>query len=143
MLNQLNIDNINSIKEVQSIFCDVFKQKDELINTLTANPYVKLCTYSVDKKIVAFIEYEEIYDRYELDNIFVLEEYRNMGLASYLMQYMIDEGKKNNIKNITLEVRRDNDKAIRLYKKYGFIEKAIRHNYYGNCDGILMEKEMM
>ena len=143
MLNQLNIDNINSIKEVQSIFCDVFKQKDELINTLTANPYVKLCTYSVDKKIVAFIEYEEIYDRYELDNIFVLEEYRNMGLASYLMQYMIDEGKKNNIKNITLEVRRDNDKAIRLYKKYGFIEKAIRHNYYGSCDGILMEKEMM
>ena len=143
MLNQLNIDNINSIKEVQSIFCDAFKQKDELINTLTANPYVKLCTYSVDKKIVAFIEYEEIYDRYELDNIFVLEEYRNMGLASYLMQYMIDEGKKNNIKNITLEVRRDNDKAIRLYKKYGFIEKAIRHNYYGNCDGILMEKEMM
>lgn len=143
MLNQLNIDNINSIKEVQSIFCDAFKQKDELINTLTANPYVKLCTYSVDKKIVAFILYEEIYDRYELDNIFVLKEYRHVGIASQLLQYMIDEGKKKNITNITLEVRKDNNKAIRLYKKYGFIEKAIRHNYYGDCDAILMEKEMM
>jgi len=143
MLNQLTIDDINALKDVQSTFYDVYKQKNELIDTMTSNPYVKLCTYSVDKKIVAFIEYQDIYDRFELDNIFVLEEYRNKGIASILLEYMIDDAKNKKINNITLEVREDNIKAIALYKKYGFIEKATRVNYYKDCNGILMEKEMM
>ena len=143
MVNIVSIDNINVIEQVQMIFCDVFKQKNELMNTMINNPYVKLCTYSVDKNIVAFIMYQDIYDRYELDNIYVLESFRNRGIASLLLEYMITEGIEKNISNITLEVREDNINAIKLYKKYGFVEKAIRENYYKNCDGILMEKEMI
>ena len=143
MINVLSIDNIDGIVNVQNIFCDVYKQKNELITTMRTNPYVKVCTYSVDKKVVGIIEYQDIYDRFELNNIFVLNDYRNNGVASYLMNYMIEEGKKKKIVNITLEVREDNINAINLYKKYGFIEKAIRSNYYGDCNGILMEKEMM
>ncbi len=143
MLKEIVVDNKVEIENLQNIFCDVFRQKDELINTLEANPYVKLYTYSVDKNIVAFIQYEDIYDRFELDNIYVLEEYRNKGIASILIEFMINDGKNKKITNITLEVREDNVKAINLYKKYGFVEKAIRNNYYYNCNGILMEKEMM
>lgn len=143
MLKELNIDSIDQLEQVQAIFYEVFKQENELIHTLASNPYVKLYTYSVDKNIVAFIQYEEIYDRFELDNIFVLEGYRNNGIASMLIEFMIKEGKDKNISNITLEVREDNYKAINLYKKYGFVDKAVRHNYYGDCNGILMEKEMI
>jgi len=143
MLKEVVVDNKIEQENIQNIFSDVFKQKKELIDTFSSNPYVKLYTYSVDKKIVAFIQYEDIYDRFELDNIYVLKEYRNRGIASSLMEFMINEGKKKKIINITLEVREDNTNAINLYKKYGFVEKAIRNNYYENCNGILMEKEMM
>lgn len=143
MLNLLTVDNIDSIIEVETTFSEVFKQKNELMNTLSSNPYVKIYTYSVNKKIVGFIQYEDIYDRYELDNIYVVEEYRGKKIGSLMLEFMITDGQNNKIMNITLEVREDNTKAINLYKKYGFIEKAIRNNYYGNCNGILMEKEMM
>ena len=143
MLKEVVVDNKIEQENIQNIFSDVFKQKKELIDTFSSNPYVKLYTYSVDKNIVAFIQYEDIYDRFELDNIYVLKEYRNRGIASSLMEFMINEGKKKKIINITLEVREDNTNAINLYKKYGFVEKAIRNNYYDNCNGILMEKEMM
>ena len=143
MLDQLNVDNINELESVQTIFCEVFKQKNELINTILSNPYVKIYTYSVDKNVVAFIQYEDIYDRFELDNIFVLKEYRNKGIASKLLEFMIEDGRNKKILNITLEVREDNVNAINLYEKYGFVKKAIRTNYYNTCNGILMEKEMM
>ena len=143
MITKVTIDNMADVYELQKLFNVVFRQKDELIDTLTTNPYVQLYTYSIDKKVVGFIEYSIIYDRYELDNIYVLEEYRNKGIASCLISFMINEAQDNNITNITLEVRIDNDPALRLYVKYGFVKKAIRHNYYGDCDGILMEKEMM
>lgn len=143
MLKEVVIDNKIELANIQNIFSDVFKQKNELVDTFSSNPYVKLYTYSVDKNVVAFIQYEDIYDRFELDNIYVLDEYRNKGIASTLMEFMINEGKNKNIINITLEVREDNVNAINLYKKYGFVQKAIRNNYYENCNGILMEKEMM
>ncbi|MBQ7136911.1 MAG: GNAT family N-acetyltransferase [Bacilli bacterium] len=143
MINQLTINNMEFILEAQNTFYEIYKQKNELINTMTSNPYVKVCTYSVDKKLAAIIQYQDIYDRFELDNIYVLKEYRNKGVASILLNYMIEEGKNKKITNITLEVREDNIKAINLYKKYGFIKKAIRSNYYKDCNGILMEKEMM
>ena len=49
----------------------------------------------------------------------------------------------NNVDNITLEVRVSNMIAINLYKKYGFREVATRKYYYGDEDGILMEKQVM
>ena len=143
MLKEVVVDNKTVLDNIQNIFSDVFKQKNELIDTLNSNPYVKLYTYSVDNNVVAFIQYEDIYDRFELDNIYVLKEYRNKGIASILMEFMINEGKNKKINNITLEVREDNINAISLYKKYGFVERAKRNNYYNNCNGILMEKEMM
>ena len=56
---------------------------------------------------------------------------------------MIKYAKDKKIENITLEVRSDNEKAIYLYKKYGFIPVAKREKYYNDVDGILMEKELM
>ena len=44
-------------------------------------------------------------------------------------------------KNISLEVNVNNIPAIKLYKKNGFIEKAIRKGYYQGIDGILMERK--
>jgi len=143
MIREVLVDNKIELENIQNIFYDVFKQKNELINTFHSNPYVKLYTYSVNENVAAFIQYEEIYDRFELDNIFVLDKYRNNGIASILIELMINEGKKKNITNITLEVREDNYRAINLYNKYGFVKKAVRSNYYGDCKGILMEKEMM
>ena len=47
--------------------------------------------------------------------------------------------KKQKCVNITLEVNKENTYAIKLYKKVGFKEVAIRKNYYDGVDGILME----
>ena len=42
---------------------------------------------------------------------------------------------------ITLEVSKENERALALYKKYGFKEVALRKGYYDGVDGILMEKK--
>lgn len=94
------------------------------------NPYRKYITYD-DK---ALLVYSEIYDRLEIDYIYVLEEYRNEGIASKLLEYLFS---KYNY-SCSLEVRCDNDNAIKLYKKFDFEIITIRKNYYGNIDGYLM-----
>jgi len=107
------------------------------------NPYKKYILYVDNNYILGFLCYEYIFDRYEIDNIYVDTLNRRKGLGYKMINYLIEKGKKDNIKNITLEVNKNNNQAISLYKKVGFTQKAIRPRYYNGIDGILMEKEMM
>ena len=59
------------------------------------------------------------------------------------MAYLVALAIDLRVVNITLEVRMSNEIAINLYKKFGFREVAIRRYYYGDEDGILMEKQVM
>ena len=126
--------------------------EDEFINKLDidkisyefkTNPFIRYLLFINDDKLMGYLSFEYIYDRLEIDNLYVMPDYRNKKIASSLLKYLIDYATKMNLKNITLEVRKDNDIAIYLYKKYGFLERAIRLNYYNGIDGILMEKEMI
>lgn len=143
MIKNVNIDDELLINEIQSDFSEIYKQNNELKNEFINNPYTKVLVFVENDKIIGLIHINDIYDRYEINNIYVLDEYRKKGIASQLMDSIIKLGKDNGIINITLEVKKDNISAIKLYKKYGFVEKAIRKNYYNGTDGILMEKEMM
>lgn len=115
----------------------------DILKEEKTNPYLKYCFYVGNNKILGYITYLDIYDRFEISNIYVLREFRGNGIASKMLQFVIDEGLNKKINNITLEVNSKNTSAIALYHKYGFKEVAIRSGYYSGTDGILMEKEMI
>ena len=107
------------------------------------NPYAKSIEYHENGRVIGFLNYSLIYDRIEIDNIEVKEEHRNKKIGTKLMTYLIYNAIDNHVINITLEVRKSNDIAIKLYKRFGFREVALRKLYYGDEDGILMEKQVM
>ena len=103
------------------------------------NPFLKNYVYLENNEPIGLISYSLIYDRIELEYIWVSFEHRKKGIASQLMNMMI----KENFNNITLEVSTANVGAINLYKKYGFKIASIRKKYYGSDDAYLMIREMM
>lgn len=103
------------------------------------NPFLKNYIFLKNNEPIGLISYSLIYDRIELEYIWVHIEHRKKGIASKLMDIMIDE----DVKNITLEVNVKNQGAIKLYEKYGFKIVSVREKYYGNDDAYLMIREMM
>lgn len=141
MLKELYIDDINYFDEIENKFPNVYNNGSILLE-YENNPFMKIVVYLIDDKVVGFINYYEIYDRIEIANFNVLDYFQNKGIGTCLINFVIDKYNEK-CRNITLEVRKDNKNAINLYKKVGFVEKAIRKNYYNDVDGILMEKELM
>jgi ribosomal-protein-alanine N-acetyltransferase len=90
--------------------------------------------------IVAYIIFWLVADEVHLHNLAVKKEYRRQGLAFYLMEAMAEIAGKNEIKEQTLEVRKSNTKAIKLYEKCGFVVKGIRPLYYTDTyeDALIM-----
>ena len=126
--------------ELENLFPDVFSV-GSIDEDLKNNPFSHYLVYLERDLIVGFINYYDIYDRMEIANFNVLEQYQDMGIGNKLLKRVMELS--TNKENITLEVRCDNEKAIHLYEKYGFIKKAIRKNYYNGKDGLLMEKKLM
>lgn len=98
--------------------------------------------YLKDDKIIGYISYQIMYERAELNYIFVKEEERKKGIASKMLEYMLNNLKEECIETIDLEVNSLNKKAINLYQKYGFKTVSIRKKYYNGIDGFLMLKEV-
>ena len=113
------------------------------IDITSVNPFAKRIEYFYEDKSIGYLEYSLIYDRMEIDNIHVSEDYRGKGIGTKLMAHLISIAIEARVDNITLEVRVSNEVAIKLYHKFGFHEVAIRKYYYGNEDAILMEKNIM
>lgn len=131
MIKEISLSNINQIVENSLI------KKKTIIEDLSNNPFGKYLILINDNDIIGYLYYSDIYDRAEINQIEILENHRNCGKGSLLLQKMIDIVEKN----ITLEVKKDNYCAIKLYEKFGFKKIAIRKQYYQNTDGILMERK--
>ena len=74
--------------------------------------------------------------------ISVRRSYWGKGVGSLLMKKMIEHGKQIKTKVIYLEVRSDNDRAIALYKKYGFVKTGVRHGLM-RIEGRPVDVDMM
>ena len=113
------------------------------VDITSTNPFQRRIEYLIDDKSVAYLEYSLIYDRMELDNIQVDEDYRNQGIGTKLMAHLVSLAIEYRVENITLEVRVSNEIARELYKRFGFREVALRKDYYGDEEGNLREKNVM
>lgn len=115
----------------------------EIENIESANPFQRSIEFYENNEVLGYLVYSHIYDRLEIDNFFVNEDKRGNGIGKKLMSYLVSIAIDSHVVNITLEVRKSNDIARSLYKSFGFREVALRKMYYGDEDGILMEKQVM
>lgn len=119
------------------------KQEVNFLNSqleykISENNFEKCYIDEQNNIIIGLIDFSDLYDRLELNYIWVNPDYRGNKNSYTLMDYMIDYAIKKGHNNITLEVCINNDIAINLYKKFEFKEVALRKQYYNGIDGILM-----
>lgn len=125
----LDLNLINDIgKTIKDNFVQYYSLKD-LIN----KEYVNIIVYE-EECIKGFIYYEDHIDYIDLMAIAVSES--NKGIGYSLLSYLI---KISSGKRIILEVRENNEYALKLYKKCGFKEITRRKKYYDGIDAIIME----
>ena len=83
----------------------------------------------IDTEVFGYISYRVVLDDVEIMTGVTREDARNMGIASSLLSYLI---RNVDASKFNLEVNENNKVAIKIYKKFGFMEVGERKNYYNN-----------
>ena len=83
-----------------------------------------------DLPVAAFCAFWLVADQAHINNLAVRPELRGRGLATHLLEAIVEEARHLGAASLTLEVRRSNIAAQRLYAKSGFHEAGVRKSYY-------------
>ena len=93
--------------------------------------------------VIGHVTMRHIINEGHINNIVVGLNYRRRGVASLLMETLIQEARVREMIGLTLEVRVGNKAALSLYNNFGFVVEGHRKNYYShpNEDAAIMWKE--
>lgn len=132
LLDLLEIKNI-LVSEFDDFWnFDIFKSELENENS-------KYLVAKFSDEIVGFAGIWKAVDDMHITNIVTKKVYRNKGIASKLLEKLIQLAKEDNVLSLTLEVNDNNIYAIKLYEKYNFKKIGLRKNYYSqNENAIIM-----
>ena len=139
MIKKLIINDVDYIEQIFNLEKDIFKNSafsKESIENLVKADNSFIYAYLIDEKVCGYLMVLDSIDVYEILAIATVEEYRNKGIAQELLD-------KIKTKDIFLEVRKSNEKAINFYKKNNFKQISIRKGYYSDPteDAIIMKME--
>lgn len=128
-------------------FCLTVEQEKNYIESMRENDNALMAIGVIDGQIISIAQVEapprkRIAHNGELA-ISVKKEYWSMGVGTEMMKLLIDFAKSTSvIKNISLGVKSDNEKGIKLYEKMGFEKVGVHRNFF-NIDGKYFHEILM
>lgn len=145
MIRKMEFEDIDQVYFIENqSFFEPWSKKT-LISEMQINKFLEHYVYEINGDILGFYIANYILDEAELYTIAVRNEYRSIGIASKLLDHMLERCKKKNVTKIFLEVSTKNNMAIRLYEKFSFKKVGLRGNYYSktNEDAFVMRKDVI
>jgi len=135
MIRDFTPDDIVYIGQIGTKFNPNYKFK--------INPYTRCFVYEIEKKVIGFITFSIIYEKAEIIDLAVKEDFQRKHIGSDLLNAVIKECVSHKCESLTLEVRTTNQSAISLYKKHGFREISMRKSYYHDGEDALVMIKMV
>ena len=107
------------------------KEGTKIFGLLISNLLIGICVFQV------------VIDEAQINYFVVHQKFRNRGFGSHLMNFLIEECEKLNLKKLLLEVSRNNVIAEKLYSRFDFSTVGVRKNYYKDGTNALLKKNFL
>ena len=97
----------------------------------------------LDSEIVGYASFRYVGKEGDVNTVAVSKDQQGKGIGTALMDWLESQATLRNVREIFLEVRSDNDTALKMYASRGYERIDIRRNYYGNTiDANIMRKRV-
>ncbi len=137
-IKKAELSDLDKIIQIQNISNENILRSDSIEADISNNNCIYYLAYT-NNTFIGYIGCSYIIDTMDILSILVIPEFRKLGVATLLLNSIIDFCKQNSITKILLEVKKSNFSAIQLYEKLQFIKISTRENYYKDEDALIYE----
>lgn len=144
IIRPMKLSDMPKVLDIENVSFLAPWTESQFLYELQENPFSSVFVAEEQGHILGFIDFWITFDSGCINQIAVIPALRQKGIASILLEDALKRLSEQGVKTVTLEVRTHNQKAIKLYEKFGFIVKLVKKAYYDNGDDALyMEKGLM
>lgn len=136
-IEKMTKEHLEKIKDILQEQFDEFWNKNVLEKELE-NPLSEYLVAIENEEVVGFVGIWQPLDEGHITNIVTKKDKRGQHIGTKMLEEIINLAKTKNLKCLTLEVNEHNEPAIKLYKKYNFVEVGKRKKYYNNTDDAII-----
>ena len=126
-----NKDIEGVIEVLKTIYLQDATWAKRAIKKLLATENYVILVAVLDDQIVGFIDYyilPSIWEKWNeatINNLFIHKNYQGRGIGSRLLEEVIKRTEEVGIAELHVGTEKGNEKAIRLYKKHGFLKEYL------------------
>ena len=104
---------------------------------------IKVFGLLISNLVIGICVFHVVLDEAQINFFVVNHKYRKKGFGSYLMNHLIKQCEKLNIKKLFLEVSHTNITADKFYSRFDFYTVGIRKNYYKDGSNALLKEKKL
>lgn len=130
-IEKMALCHLDDIMEIEKMCYGAHHWSRDSFTGELDNPCAQYITaVDTDGRCIGYMGVWKIFDEAHITNLAVNPSYQRKGIARLLLLSALENCAKDDIKFMTLEVRKSNEKAIKLYENFGFKSLGIRKKYY-------------
>lgn len=130
VIRRMTAEDVQAVHEIEvNTFPKPWTEQD-FMREVTTNHCARYLVAVLGGKVVAFAGAWLILDEGHITNIAVEKNYRGQGIGKKITAALLQYAANLGVQYMTLEVRRSNEVAQKLYQDLGFIRLGVRKRYY-------------
>lgn len=124
-------EHISTLAELErQCFADPWSE--QALAEELSNPNAVFRVALIDGEVAGYVGMLHVLDEGDICNVAVFDRFRRKGVATALIDHLLNYGRENALAFITLEVRESNSGARAFYGTMGFENIGLRKNFYDN-----------
>ncbi|MEW6048447.1 MAG: ribosomal protein S18-alanine N-acetyltransferase [Bacillota bacterium] len=144
IVDPMRVRDLNEIMIIERLSFSTPWSKGAFLSELLENDRAHYLVARMDGRAVGYVGIWLVADEGHITNVAVHPDYRSRGVGRRLMEAITDLARRRGARRLTLEVRKSNLRAQRLYESLGFRSVGVRRGYYrdNNEDAIIMWRDL-
>lgn len=142
MVSKIREKDRKEFNKLGSLIDIDFSKYNDFSNVISEDSSINSFGYYENDTLVGFIEFSKSFENIDIIDIVVDLDYRRRGIATELLDYMIESFK--DVDSIFLEVHEDNKDAMEFYLVNNFKVINRRKAYYKDGkDALIMKRDVV
>ncbi len=132
MIRKMALEDIEQVVAIDQISFSLPWPPRSYYFEVTDNPASRCWVVEHDGKVIAMLVAWLIVDEIHIATVATYPDFRKQGIGEHLLAHTLQFAKAEGALTSFLEVRESNISALKMYRKFGYIESGRREGYYAD-----------